>query len=224
MPVTVSMNSPSTNVLPSTSSPSPTKNAVTVSRSATVMPRWSKRRMPDTGAPPLSLGRVRLPRGGKPFECYRQLLAHPHVPPRQRARRPHPARQILSCVKTWGRGPRTSVRARYASTLPPVMRAGGCLGPRASRSDAGTARGARGHDAVSLLEPVEPNVQSGLSFSDLWLVDVEDWSGREDSAPTEPTSWAGGARPIQSAMCREAACSSSRPVTPRQARYAVASR
>ena len=38
MPMTVSRNSPSTNVRPSTSRPSPAKNAVTVSRSATVMP------------------------------------------------------------------------------------------------------------------------------------------------------------------------------------------
>ncbi len=39
MPMTVSRNSPSTNIrVPSTSRPSPTKNAVTVSRSATVIP------------------------------------------------------------------------------------------------------------------------------------------------------------------------------------------
>src|SRR5215217_4652167 len=44
MPQTVSKNSPSTNVLPSTSRPSATKKAVTTSRSATVMPTWSKRR------------------------------------------------------------------------------------------------------------------------------------------------------------------------------------
>jgi hypothetical protein len=50
MPLTVSRNSPSTNVLPSTSRPSPTKNAVTVSRSATVMPTWSKRRACDMGS------------------------------------------------------------------------------------------------------------------------------------------------------------------------------
>jgi hypothetical protein len=50
MPLTVSRNSPSTNVLPSNSRPSPTKNAVTVSRSATVMPTWSKRRTCDMGS------------------------------------------------------------------------------------------------------------------------------------------------------------------------------
>src|SRR5260370_5991349 len=44
MPQTVSKNSPSTNVLPSTSRPSATKKAVTTSRSATVRPTWSKRR------------------------------------------------------------------------------------------------------------------------------------------------------------------------------------
>ena len=50
MPLTVSRNSPPTNVLPSNSRPSPTKNAVTVSRSATVMPTWSKRRACDMGS------------------------------------------------------------------------------------------------------------------------------------------------------------------------------
>jgi hypothetical protein len=50
MPTTVSRKSPSTNNrVPSTSRPSPTKNAVTVSRSATVMPTWSKRRTYDIG-------------------------------------------------------------------------------------------------------------------------------------------------------------------------------
>jgi hypothetical protein len=39
--MTVSMNSPSTNVRPSTSRPRPTKNTVTESRSATVIPTWS---------------------------------------------------------------------------------------------------------------------------------------------------------------------------------------
>lgn len=38
MPVTVSTNSPSRNVRPSVSKPSPAKNLVAVSRSATVMP------------------------------------------------------------------------------------------------------------------------------------------------------------------------------------------
>jgi hypothetical protein len=38
MPMTVSTNSPSMAILPSISKPSPTKKAVTVSRSATVMP------------------------------------------------------------------------------------------------------------------------------------------------------------------------------------------
>jgi len=47
MPMTVSKNSPSRNVRPSTSKPSWTKNADTVSRSATVMPTWSKRQIPD---------------------------------------------------------------------------------------------------------------------------------------------------------------------------------
>src|SRR6266498_911816 len=47
MPQTVSKNSPSTNVLPSTSRPSATKKAVTTSRSATVRPTWSKRRTCD---------------------------------------------------------------------------------------------------------------------------------------------------------------------------------
>jgi hypothetical protein len=43
--MTVSRNSPSTNIrVPSTSRPSPTKNAVTVLRSETVIPTWSKRR------------------------------------------------------------------------------------------------------------------------------------------------------------------------------------
>jgi len=43
MPITVSRISPSTNIrLPSTSKPSSTKDAVTLSRSATVMPTWSK--------------------------------------------------------------------------------------------------------------------------------------------------------------------------------------
>src|SRR5215472_15644491 len=49
MPQTVSKNSPSTNILPSTSRPSPTKKAVTTSRSATVRPTWSKRRICDIG-------------------------------------------------------------------------------------------------------------------------------------------------------------------------------
>src|ERR1019366_345895 len=50
MPMTVSRNSPSMNArVPSTSRPSPTKNVVTVSRSATVMPTWSKRRANDMG-------------------------------------------------------------------------------------------------------------------------------------------------------------------------------
>src|SRR5215831_17384416 len=44
MQQTVSKNSPSTNVRPSTSRPSATKKAVTTSRSATVTPTWSKRR------------------------------------------------------------------------------------------------------------------------------------------------------------------------------------
>src|ERR1700722_228200 len=48
MPITVSTNSPSMSVRPSTSKPRPTKNAVTASRSATVIPTWSKRRMADT--------------------------------------------------------------------------------------------------------------------------------------------------------------------------------
>ena len=43
MPHTVSMNSPSMNMRPPTSSPSATKNSATRSRSATVIPRWSKR-------------------------------------------------------------------------------------------------------------------------------------------------------------------------------------
>src|SRR6266567_2904985 len=47
MPMTVSRNSPSRNVRPSTSKPSSTKNADTASRSATVMPTWSKRRIRD---------------------------------------------------------------------------------------------------------------------------------------------------------------------------------
>src|SRR5579859_4007934 len=50
MPMTVSTNSPSMNILPSTSRPSPTKKAVAASRSATVMPTWSKRGRRDTGA------------------------------------------------------------------------------------------------------------------------------------------------------------------------------
>jgi hypothetical protein len=49
MPQTVSKNSPSTNVLPSTSRPSDTKKVVTASRSATVRPTWSKRRTCDIG-------------------------------------------------------------------------------------------------------------------------------------------------------------------------------
>ena len=49
MPQTVSKNSPSTNVLPSTSRPSATKKSATTSRSATVMPTWSKRRTCDIG-------------------------------------------------------------------------------------------------------------------------------------------------------------------------------
>src|SRR3954466_120121 len=44
MPQTVSTNSPLTDPVPSTSRPSRTKNAVAESRSATVMPMWSKRR------------------------------------------------------------------------------------------------------------------------------------------------------------------------------------
>jgi hypothetical protein len=59
MPITVSTNSPSMNILPSTSRPSPTKNAVTASRSATVMPTWSKR-IGDTGKPPVTLRQGRL--------------------------------------------------------------------------------------------------------------------------------------------------------------------
>src|SRR5438094_5137236 len=50
MPMTVSTNSPSMNILPSSTRPSPTKNAVAASRSPTVMPTWSKRRIADTGA------------------------------------------------------------------------------------------------------------------------------------------------------------------------------
>jgi hypothetical protein len=50
MPMTVSRNSPSTNVLPSTSRPSPTKNPVTRSRSSTVMPTRSKQ--PQSWNPP----------------------------------------------------------------------------------------------------------------------------------------------------------------------------
>src|SRR5919106_2774296 len=52
MPMTVSRNSPSTNVRPSTSRPNPTKNAVTESRSSTVIPTWSKRLMCDVAAIP----------------------------------------------------------------------------------------------------------------------------------------------------------------------------
>src|SRR6266498_2990098 len=52
MPQTVSKNSPSTNVLPSTCRPSATKKAVTTSRSATVRPTWSKRRTCDIGPSP----------------------------------------------------------------------------------------------------------------------------------------------------------------------------
>ena len=59
MPMTVSTNSPSMNILPSTSRPSPTKNAVAVSRSATVMPTWSKLRMCATAAPSLCLVNLR---------------------------------------------------------------------------------------------------------------------------------------------------------------------
>jgi hypothetical protein len=47
MPMTVSMNSPSTNVRPSTSRPILAKNAVTESRSATVIPMWSNCLMCD---------------------------------------------------------------------------------------------------------------------------------------------------------------------------------
>jgi len=50
MPMTVSRNSPSTNVRPSTSRPNPTKNAVTESRSSTAIPTWSKRLMCDIAA------------------------------------------------------------------------------------------------------------------------------------------------------------------------------
>ena len=42
IPLTVSRKSPSRNVRPSTSRPSPTKNAVIASRSSTVIPTWSK--------------------------------------------------------------------------------------------------------------------------------------------------------------------------------------
>ena len=64
MPQTVSKNSPSTNVLPSTSRPSATKKAVTTSRSATVRPTWSKRRTCDIG--PSSRRRIdRRTRGGR---------------------------------------------------------------------------------------------------------------------------------------------------------------
>ena len=46
MPITVSRKSPSTNIRdPSISRPSPTKKSVTTSRSATVIPMWSKRRI-----------------------------------------------------------------------------------------------------------------------------------------------------------------------------------
>src|SRR4051812_21383006 len=45
MPMTVSRNSPSTDIRPPwTSRPNRTKNAVAAVRSATVMPTWSKRR------------------------------------------------------------------------------------------------------------------------------------------------------------------------------------
>ncbi len=64
MPMTVSMNSPSTNVLSSTSHPSATKNAVTASRSATAMPTWSKGRIPGTRTSCIS--RSRRPEYGPP--------------------------------------------------------------------------------------------------------------------------------------------------------------
>jgi hypothetical protein len=48
IPMTVSTNSPSMDILPSTSNPSPTKNAVALSRSETVMPTWSNVRIDDT--------------------------------------------------------------------------------------------------------------------------------------------------------------------------------
>src|SRR5690349_17286756 len=62
MPQTVSKNSPSTNALPSTSRPSATKKAVTTSRSATVMPTWSKRRTCDMDRAPVVVSNMYLPR------------------------------------------------------------------------------------------------------------------------------------------------------------------
>ena len=80
MPMTVSTNSPSMNILPSTSRPSPTKNAVTVSRSATVMPTWSKRRMRNTGPPPLERQVKAPPPGPYPFSAG-SGLRHPGACP-----------------------------------------------------------------------------------------------------------------------------------------------
>ena len=56
MPMTVSTKSPSMNIRPSTCMPSEMKNAETRSRSATVMPMWSRRMsdmvpLPSTSAP-----------------------------------------------------------------------------------------------------------------------------------------------------------------------------
>src|SRR5919198_5399371 len=62
MPQTVSKNSPSTNALPSTPRPSPTKKAVTTSSSATVRPTWSKRRTYDIERAPVVVSNMYPPR------------------------------------------------------------------------------------------------------------------------------------------------------------------
>ena len=81
MPQTVSTNSPSTDPVPSTSRPSPTKNAVAESRSVTVIPMWSKRRTCAMGSI-LQLPSCRFDIGTEPWLGSRHVLAAGRRSPR----------------------------------------------------------------------------------------------------------------------------------------------
>ena len=94
-PQTVPKNSPSTNVLPSTSRPSATKKAVTTSRSATVTPTWSKRRTCDTG--PSS--RRRISRASATAGVPVPLVAGPRK--RTPSAAPHGGHRCHERVKVW---------------------------------------------------------------------------------------------------------------------------
>src|SRR6476660_8146934 len=98
MPITVSMNSPSTNMLPSTSRPRPTKKAVTESRSATVIPTWSNLMRAMTAILRCSSGLwwAKPPSVVHRFDPELGQLGHAlaHVP-NQLRRRTLPARDLL---------------------------------------------------------------------------------------------------------------------------------